>query len=169
MRAVGIQTRRIDDSDASEQMQIRNARLGDRSRVHGDDPVALACCAHLHGCGWSNRLVARRGSSHPQEDGGSPVAQAKTRAAVPGRLALGTRNAGGTESVLDVGAEPLRPLHQADQIVTHVCHHRRLGRDREQGIKACHPIGFRWRDGQTLTEIAECLGADPAASILHSM
>src|SRR5215470_65237 len=58
MRAVRIQTRRIDDPDAPEQRQIRAAHLWDRSRGHGDDPVILACRAHLHGGGWGNRSVA---------------------------------------------------------------------------------------------------------------
>jgi hypothetical protein len=89
--------------------------------------VVLAGGVHLHGGRWRNRLVAWWGSGHPHEDGWSPVAQAKTRAAVPGRLVLGTRNAGRTEDALDVDAEFLRPLHQAGQIVTYVGHHRRLG------------------------------------------
>src|SRR5262245_12123708 len=102
MRAVRIQTRRIDDPDTPEQMQTRGPRLWDGRRGHGDNPVVLAGCLHLHGGGWRNCLVAWGGSGHPQEDGWSPVAQAKTRAAVPGRLALGTRNTGGTEGALDV-------------------------------------------------------------------
>src|SRR5215467_13597506 len=143
MRAVCIQTRWIDDPDAPEQMQIRGARLWDGRRGDGNATGVLTCCAHLHGSRWCNRPVTWGGSGHPQEDGWSPVTQAKTRTTVPGRLALGTRDASRTESALDVDTERLRPLHQAGQIVTYVCHYRRLGRDREQGIKACHPIGFR--------------------------
>jgi len=126
MGAVRIQTRGINNPDAPEQTQARCARLRDGSRGYRDGAVILACCTHLHGGGWGNRLIAWGGSGHPQEDGWGPFAQAKTRAAVPGYLALGTRNTGGTEGTLDVGAECLRPLHQAGQIVTDVGHHRRL-------------------------------------------
>src|SRR5262245_24737772 len=134
MRAVRIQTRVIDDPDAPEQRQIRAARLWDRRRGHGNAPVALACRTHLRGGRWRNRQGAWGGSGHPHEDGRSPVAQAKTRAAVPGRLTLRPRNTGGTEGMLDAGTKCLCPLHQAGQIVTYVCHYRRLWGDREQGI-----------------------------------
>ena len=104
----------------------------------------------------------RRLAGDRHHRGRSAIAQSQARTTQPCDLPVPCRFPGRTDAPGQVAADRLRAGQPARDVVTDVGHDRRPRVRREERIERRDAVGLRRGDGESLADVVECRGADPA-------